>query len=479
MSIQTRFICCAALILFSLGCEDALSPDVDDPTEVETGTATQPILNGNFVPYPTGVLAAVGLVSTPTSSTTADNCTGTLINRTTVLTAAHCFNTVWPGTKRTRFRGSDGTWTDGTAFVHRRWTNSLSSFYPFDFAVIKLDNPINPANYDNLIFPKIHHEYASTSNTVMIAGFGRTGGNCQSNIDLLSRDFITFTGFQQDSNYVRSSSSTGTCKGDSGGPAFMQFNGEYRIVGIASTFRDDWLGNRVGSRWKPTYAASRWIMELAADLAQPQLIDPNMSGRRCIGYNNTYHSTHVGMTSGQVLTAVPSNLNNQISRVWVSKGYRLKGYDSYNLYGDLLIDRDGFNGEDCNEKGCWHNLFGTTANNRISSMRCSEDLPQNTWGYCVLYSSYNGGGYYSTRNNSTALGSWSNRTKHAWVKNGRTLKLYPYTNYGTDSNYKLNSITLTGHTPLQGSICNAHGCLHDLANQFISKEGIASSLKCY
>lgn len=204
-----------------------------------------------------------------------------------------------------------------------------------------------------------------------------------------------------------------------------------------------------------------------------------MLGKPCIGYNNNYNSSHVGLNSGQAFTIIPNGLNNQISRVWVQKGYRLKAYDDPNLLGTKLLDVDGFNGKDCNAAGCWYNLYQTPANNRISSMRCKSDLPQNTWGYCVLYNSYNNGQYYSTRNNQSNLGAWSNWAKHVWVKKNRTLKLYPKTNYKSDSSYNMNSITLTGNTALPGSICNAYGCLHDLAHESVNKEGVASSLKCY
>ena len=155
-------------------------------------------------------------------------------------------------------------------------------------------------------------------------------------------------------------------------------NGEYQIVGVASSIR---LSGIVGSIWKPTHPVPKWIEERMNSWAQQQAIDPAMTGKPCIGYNNTIYSTHVGMNPGQVLTIVPSHLNNQISRVWVKKN--------------------------------------------------------------------------------------------------RTAKLYPKTSYGTDSYYRMDAITLTGNTPLPGSECNAYGCLHDLAHESVSKEGIASSMKCY
>jgi V8-like Glu-specific endopeptidase len=100
----------------------------------------------------------------------------------------------------------------------------------------------------------------------------------------------------------------------------------------------------------------------------------------------------------------------------------------------------------------------------------ADDIPGNTWGYCVYYRNYADGQYVSSRNDASFVNdtAWMNNAlTEVWVRKGYKATLYDSTSYTGEL------VTLDGY---QGSNCNQYGCFHTLAGQ--ASNDRAGSARC-
>ena len=204
--IHSHLFIIAALTIALLGC--ALE-DEESFSEVE-----YPILNGLVDPgHPSVVRVFAEGVTNPTPTTPA--CTGVLIYHNTVLTAAHC---VTPGaTHLVLFDGGSGF--VGIATRHHAYV-AISSGAPNDLAVVKTSDKMARPFYAKIA------QNVAPNMPITLVGYGQTGANIAQDgikrfgtniIDSVDNNFFYF-------NTALNSPAgeeAATCRGDSGGPAFL------------------------------------------------------------------------------------------------------------------------------------------------------------------------------------------------------------------------------------------------------------------
>ena len=412
---------------------------------------------------PSGAWEAVGRIG---------GCTATLISEYAVLTAAHCIGT--PGERRTFTLENGRGSADGTAIVHPRWCEDCSrGWFVYDYAIIKLDQSIyeNP-NVDSVgLTPMpVYRETLSPGDSAFFYGFGNYGLDANGTPDCDDWDGegqyapATLTTFDEDWNYVFESDSVSICSGDSGGPLIVYDDG-YRVAGVTS-WND--LANDL-SVYKPTYMVADWIAENAG---APD--NPGNTWGYCVYYQDGADGAYLSTQHGGYST-MPSGWSNSISSVRVKKGNKVSLYDG-TAYQTHLATFDGFNGSNCNEHGCLHELAGTTLDNRVSSVNCQSQLPASTWGHCVYYDRF-GGSYVSTQGDLPSFtgnnAQLDNRISQIWVKSGYLARVYPRANYQPNGTH-WTSASFSGNSST--ARCNAYGCLHDLTGGFA--ENTISSVTC-
>ena len=157
-----------------------------------------------------------------------ESCSGTIITPTRILTAAHCI------------KSNSGDAVGGAAFIegtqvsitgaiaHPSYSFNTSS-YPRDVAIIGLKTATNIAP-----LPIIASTTVSLGEEFAAYGYGDTQRSEASLTDLEST-FLIVSGVE-DSAFSSSigSDNQSVCSGDSGGPAVINVNGQFGIVGITS-----------------------------------------------------------------------------------------------------------------------------------------------------------------------------------------------------------------------------------------------------
>jgi subtilisin-like proprotein convertase family protein/V8-like Glu-specific endopeptidase len=189
-------------------------------------------------------------------------CTGTLISPTHVLTAAHCLEGV--SNSGAFFEVNGQTYNSSKVTIHENYNaNQFDAGY--DLAIIELDRAVNGVEPMN-----INRTTPQVGTMLTLVGFGE-GGTSQGGYD------PNDTGKQVGQTELEEVSQThiswnfdshnesNTAPGDSGGPAFVEVNGEFLIAGVTSggdgdahTLGDysfdtridnlaDWIDNQVGN----------------------------------------------------------------------------------------------------------------------------------------------------------------------------------------------------------------------------------------
>ncbi len=170
-----------------------------------------------------------------TSTVGLSGCTGTIIARDLILTAAHCYdNSVEGGYVLfgMQFNGADRK----IISIASSTVNSAYTGPENDVALLKLASDI-PMGYQavNILPPEIP---MNLGETVRQAGYG--SDNSPNSFGTLRTVDSRYVGDTQLGALSVRNGQTAACSGDSGGPLYVQKNGQWYTAGITSTaFMDD------------------------------------------------------------------------------------------------------------------------------------------------------------------------------------------------------------------------------------------------
>lgn len=215
---------------------------------VSVGTTDSAIVNGlNEEGFP-----AVGALVTrfPGEDHSRSFCTGTLIDESWVLTAAHCLENL-PGRIPSRlppsptfylhfYIGSDTRTQEGSRTVPARRLilnpryASPGGDTPNDVALIELESPVLDVVPLPLYGERLRVE---TATAITYVGFGATQSN--SSGGGRKRRAVLSMASLLPTNYVTGQIGGGVCFGDSGGPGLLNIEGEYEVIGVNSAVFGD------------------------------------------------------------------------------------------------------------------------------------------------------------------------------------------------------------------------------------------------
>lgn len=187
-------------------------------------------------------------------------CTGTIIARDLILTAAHCYqNSVQGGYVLfgMKFNGRERKIVNiADATVNRAYTGAHN-----DVALLKLASDI-PAGYQPVkLLPSSIP--LNPGETVRQAGYG--SDNSRNSFGTLRTVDSRYQGKNRGGSLSVRNGSTAACSGDSGGPLFVQKNGEWYTAGITSTAYMDAQRRCIGGN---EYASVSQNYELILQMAR-------------------------------------------------------------------------------------------------------------------------------------------------------------------------------------------------------------------
>jgi secreted trypsin-like serine protease len=224
---------------------------VEEPTEEDGGVAQPQVVGGDSVPNGKyKFMVAVRDVTRGNTVYQQQFCGGTLIDRDSVLTAAHCVE----GVRAARLRATVGrtvlksdqgqTRRVDRIFRHPMY-NSAERGFRYDAAVLKLDSRVR--NISPIRIPVTSDDaFEEPGRLTTVAGWGTTSYSDSNRSNRMREAQVPIVSDARAKEVYRSSyvnalmvaagqKGTDTCKGDSGGPLFVETSTEvFNQIGITS-----------------------------------------------------------------------------------------------------------------------------------------------------------------------------------------------------------------------------------------------------
>jgi endonuclease G len=225
---------------------------IDDDTAPDTmAEALQRIVGG--VPVLPGEFPECALIGRKnTNGTFRWFCTGVLVHPRIVLTAAHCFNAAAPVNVVALSAENQSNLQKAEVISVRRMVvhpeYQLTGLHDISVLILRKAATVKPAR------TATEAEIKAATRTTLVGfgnddvlstrGFGikrevtvpitHSAGTTGGNIDDAEQEF----GFESDLEYVAGGSGFDSCNGDSGGPSYIDVNGEMVVAGLTSRATD-------------------------------------------------------------------------------------------------------------------------------------------------------------------------------------------------------------------------------------------------
>jgi Trypsin len=165
-------------------------------------------------------------------------CSGTIITRNSVLTAAHCFGSRFESLNvgKVQFKVAGKTFSSTKFVAFPNWPVDEKFVEKGDVAIITFSSPvpIKPAK----ILPL--NSTLNIKERGLIAGYGLTEDFAPQG---LKAGFVSINFFNTDSIVIEyRNAGSNSCSGDSGGPLFVYRGGEWLLAGVTSNGDNPYCG---------------------------------------------------------------------------------------------------------------------------------------------------------------------------------------------------------------------------------------------
>jgi secreted trypsin-like serine protease len=176
---------------------------------------------------------------------TGSICSGVIIEKDLILTAAHClYNT--PADKVEVVFGFN--FTDGlklkakNVIVHEKYNTLILTN---DIAMIRLQEDV-PQNFQAVDLEDSRQINLSRKDKVTSQGYGIYNYETHAGAGELRETTLTIKKYENDAENIilNQKDGSGICFGDSGGPTYTLVNGRVALVGIASNVRQSFFGRK-------------------------------------------------------------------------------------------------------------------------------------------------------------------------------------------------------------------------------------------
>ncbi|WP_413557897.1 S1 family peptidase [Bdellovibrio sp. HCB209] len=219
-------------------------------------------------------------------------CTGTLISKDLVVTAAHCLQSLFTplyvslgeklpqatqsmikvsqSTSHPEYRNVQKPGVDGDKY----WTTE------HDIALLKLSYDA-PREFTPIAIHADTDQIPSESK-LLLAGFGMTDDETDSRAKSMNQVEVTLNSIVEEFLVIDQTSGKGACFGDSGGPAYLETESGWLVVGATHAARPGYFDCRHFSDYTSLSKYAQYILSVAdqfeADL--PQFVLPQTSPER-------------------------------------------------------------------------------------------------------------------------------------------------------------------------------------------------------
>ena len=215
-------------------------------------------------------------------------CTGSLVSKNLVVTAGHCttedpnhlailFTNKLPKTREAAAASVVRKVIAGE--THPQWPkNDFATDKNWgDIALLRFDGEI-PANYAPVRMLS-NKTLLVAQGEALLAGFGWTNGRQKTEAQGLNKTKVKIENpdFSDSEIQMNQKAGSGACHGDSGGPAFIEVEGQLVLVGVTSRGHDDPNDTcEVFSLYSSVAAQMEWLKTTAVNLQKPEAIGKKM-----------------------------------------------------------------------------------------------------------------------------------------------------------------------------------------------------------